>query len=172
MPVYIRPVDISQCESCLLGTNVVIPLKLVTPHSSLITHTFPLNTDPWTPVQAPVHMLKAVWIPVCIGIVVKGIVQGYALSDTLLMFNPDEQLLQADSINISAALVQQPNNGRVWLFVESSSSWCQGFSSNTNIGHIEACHLPTDDCTDGTINAIFAHHTACQRDRGKNYWLH
>ena len=139
VPVYIQPVDISQCESCLLGTNVVIPLKLVTPHSSLITHTFPLNTDLWTPVQAPVHMLKAVRIPARTGIVVEGNVRSYALSDTLLMFNPDEQLLQANSINISTALVQQPTNGRVWLFVENSSSQCQELSGNTNIGHIEAC---------------------------------
>ena len=125
--------------------------------------------------QAPVHMLKVVQIPASTGIVVEGIVRGYALSDTLLIFNPDEQLLQAYSINISTALVQQPTNGCIWLFAKNSSSQCQELSSNTNIGHIEACYLPTDDCADATINAvnedICLPHRLPEEQR-KNYWLH
>jgi len=72
VPVYIRPVDISQCESCLLGTNVVIPLKLMTPHSSLKTHTLSLGANPGMLVQTPVHMFKAVQIPARTGMVVEG----------------------------------------------------------------------------------------------------
>jgi len=51
-------------------------------------------------------------------------------------------------------LVQQPNNACVWLFVENMSSQCQEFSNNITIGHIDACHLSTDDCADTTINVV------------------
>ena len=85
-----------------------------------MTHTFPLNTDPSAPVQAPVHMLKAVQIPASTEIVVEGIVQGHVPPDILLIFDPDGQLLQSDSINISTTLIQQPTNGCLWLLVKNS----------------------------------------------------
>jgi len=97
VPVYIRPVDTSQCESCLLGTNVVIPLKLMAPHSGLMTDILPLPTNSLIPVQAPVHLIKAVRIPARTGIVVEGVV-----------------LLQSGSLNISSSLVQQPTNGKIY----------------------------------------------------------
>jgi len=94
------------------------------PYSSLTTHTLPWSTDPGTLVLTPVHMLKAVQIPAHIGIIVEGRVHSYAPTNTLIMFNPDKQLFQDDSIT---ALVQQPINDHVRLFVKNVSSQCQEF---------------------------------------------
>jgi len=62
-------------------------------------------------VQASVHAVKVVRIPAHTETVFERIVQGEVSLDALLMFNPDEQLLQSDSLTISTSLVQQPTDG-------------------------------------------------------------
>ena len=38
VPMYIYPDKAAHSEPCLLGTNVVIPLNLMVPHTGLVTH--------------------------------------------------------------------------------------------------------------------------------------
>jgi len=138
-PVHICSPD-SHVESCLLGTNVVIPLRLMVPTIGVQPKPNDSCVAQNTHIMATVHLVHAARLPSRAGTIVEVRTSQAIPADTQLLFEPGDDILQSKGLALNSCLVECSEHGYIHLMIENPSPECQELPCDVIVGRISECH--------------------------------
>ena len=140
-PVHICSPD-TKVESCLLGTNVVMPLGLMIPSAGVQPRTDNSDAAHNTQTVATVHLVHSTRLPSRTGTVIEVCTTTKSTSQGPLFFEPGVDMLQSKGLTLHSGLVECNENGYIHLLVENPTAECQELSQYVMIGCVSECLLP------------------------------
>ena len=141
--VYIRSDPESSGEPCLLGTNVVIPLGLMTPAPGVVPRGETRNfQEPETnPAEIPsrnvVQLVRSQRVPPRSSVVVQAQIDGMSLSKELII-EPSQQLQRDTGLVLEDSLVCAEDGGLTQLVVSNPTPETKQLTPNTVLGSAES----------------------------------
>ena len=156
-PVHICSPN-SQVESCLLGTNVVIPLRLMVPATGVQPKSNDTSLAQSTTVTATVHLVHLTRLPGRAGTIVEVRSSQKIPADRQLLFEPGNDILQSKGLAVHSGLVECNEHGSIHLLIENPEAECQELPCDAIVGCLSECHLT--DSIDLAGNSPDAH-TPC-----------
>ena len=160
-PVHICSPD-TKVESCLLGTNVVMPLGLMVPSIGVQPRPDKNDTTHNTQTVATVHLVHSIRLPSRTGTVIEVCTSNKLTSQGPLFFEPEVDMLQSKGLTLHGGVVERNEHGYIHLLVENVTAECQELSQYVTVGCISECLLPayqelTDELSDSSNSCTEVH---------------
>ena len=149
-------------ESCLLDTNVVIPLGLVVPTTGLEPKPNNGTGSQNALITATVHLVHATRLPGRAGIVVEVRTSQGVPTDAQLLFEPGKDILQSKGLDVQSSLVEFNDHGSIHLLIENPSAECQELPCDVVVGSVSVCDMTDYFDVDNDTTTQQNQHTVVQ----------
>ena len=133
-PAYIRSELAGHNDSCLLGTNVIVPLGLMVPDSGVEAREGAVNVQTAPAHEATVHLVGATRIPSRSAAVVTAEVSSIAGRGQPVVFEPDDTWLAESRLQIEDSLLDPEETGLVRLMIHNPTSETKRLDAGCSIG--------------------------------------
>ena len=128
VPVYLAD---TQGEPCLLGTNAVMPLGLMTPDSGVEATGPELEGS-----KHGVRLISVTRVPSRSSAVLTARVDN--VDNLPILFEPNAELMEESGLQLDDALIQPDAEGRVYLLAHNLTSTPQKLKPKMLLGHVES----------------------------------
>ena len=150
-PAYIRSELTGSNDSCLLGTNVIVPLGLMEPDQGVEAREGAELIEPATVSEAQVHLVGAARIPSRSAVVVTAEIRNLS-EKQLMLFEPDDTWLAESRLQVEDSLLDLDETGQVSLVIHNPTGESLRLDAGDSIGVATACLDP--DQPEGAVSEI------------------
>ena len=133
-PVYVRSAVSTESEVCLLGTNVVIPLGMMTPGGGV---------EPREEQKATVGLVGAHRIPSQKGALVEAQIEGNIPGSTVL-FEPSTKWCRSSGVELEDSLVCPNQEGKIFIPLMNATADTLRALPGENIGSVGLVEVNED----------------------------